>query len=735
MRASYFALVLMTLSLGSSVGCSQPTPYDLRRFSFSGQPVGELEAGGVARPAIKLKSDSISLELSDLTSGRVSLHVAPPADLESEAGVDVSLRETGWRAWLPSAVAQRCSVRWGEPGTPADAPWRACIFELPRAVGSARLEVQRRGDRAGEVLLSEVRVEGDASRHLPDVYILLLDAARADGFRPFRPDAPVGANLELLARDSITLRNLHSSSSWTRPAVATLFTGLRADRHRVVDRTDVLGEDARTLAEILKARGYSSAGWSTNPNVLPMWGFAQGFDAFVDQGAAFWGLAKTDGATVVSRVRAALASRGAEPVFYYAHLMDPHAPYVPSADQLKAITAHPDIKSHFPRPLAIMSAPTDYEAFLSYTGELLDADEHVGAFVQVLKDAGVYEDAAIVVVSDHGEEFLDHGGRDHGRTLYEEVLRIPALIKLPGNRSGGRVVEESVSLVDVFPTLLGVLGLDMPPSLDGQPIDLSGATNATTRPHVATLALDGRSQSTILDPPWKLIRNDVLHHVELFNLEEDPVERQNKVVWHQDVASRLTKELDLILSHGQEGWHILFCGTLEEATIEVVLGPSVSSVKSFGLEAGEAVEQPGKPGTWLVQPTLTPTLVKRAVFGKLTEVQVPEHAELIVAAQVGAEGSRLEIRSVAGCTFDARLGESSASVPTTELVLDSASESLAAVFGGSMDCVPAPKPGSKPEPATRPFLRAWYVPALRAAPTEAMDPVMEERLRALGYVE
>jgi arylsulfatase A-like enzyme len=729
---------LAALGLCFLAACEQPVPYQLRRVPLDDRHAEILETAGVTRPGLRLEAgeDSVATELAALTAGRITIFVAPSGDAAYGGQVDVDLRETGWRAWTGTALQQRCSVRWGEPGTPESAPWQRCTFELPRGVERALLRLTRSSPADGELLVSDVRVEGRAARQVPDVFVLLLDAARFDGLRPFREDAGVGNNLSALARDSVLLRNLRSSSSWTRPAIATLFTGLRADRHRVLDRSDVLSGDASTLAEMLRDRGYSTAAWSTNPNVLPVWGLARGFDTFVDQGSHSWGSGKTDGAAVVSRMRAALADRGPEPVFYYAHLMDPHAPYQPSEEQRETVAALPGIQSWFPRPLAILAAPNDWKAFVDYTGELLDTDNHVGTFVQTLKDAGLYDDALLLVLADHGEEFIDHGGRDHGRTLYEEVLRIPAMIKLPGNRFAGTAVEESTSLVDVLPTLLAGLGLELPPGLDGAAIPLDGREDdAPTPPAVASLQLDGRRQSAIFDPPWKLIRNDLLGGRELYNLDDDPRERKNLVLWHPETAAKLQGALDLILSHGQEGWHLLLCGTLEESGLDLMVQPSSGTVTPFGFEDGEATTSPDQPGVWRLRPQLSPVTVERPAFGKLAKVVVAEQNELLIVPDGSAPASKLGIRTEPGSSFDYRTGVSGPLRTATRLVLDSRSDDVVHARSTRIECTTTEAGGAAAKTPARPFLRVWYVPPVAKVATEKLDPMMRERLRALGYLQ
>lgn len=733
MPPSFPAAIALTFALAFVAACTEPPPYDLRRIPIDGRPGETLEAGGVARTGRKLGGDRESVELTRLATGAMKIHVAASGDAAYGGGAEVALRETGWRSWIGLGLERHCSLRWGEPGTPVDAPWQTCRFDLPRALTSARLEITRRGTAGGEIFVSDVQIEGSAARRLPNLFILLLDAVRFDGLRPFRAEAGIGQHFEALAKDSVTLRNLHSSSSWTRPAVATLFTGLRAARHRVLDRGDVLAQEALTLGEVLHERGYSTAAWSTNPNVLPVWGLAQGFDVFVDQGSQSWVWGKTDGAEVVSSLRSALASRGREPLFYYAHFMDPHAPYRPSAEMRERIEALPGIKSSFPRPLAILSAVEDWKAFLDYTGELLDTDDHVGAFVQLLKEQNLYDDALILVVSDHGEEFIDHGGRDHGRTLYEELLHVPALVKLPKNRLGGSVVEDSISYPDLMPTLLHELGADLPPGLDGEVIDFEGKTPKPMRPQVALLRLDGRHQSAILDPPWKLIRNDTTGGRELYNLKDDPRERKNMVLWHPETVDKMAQALDLVMSSGQEGWHLLLCGALVEATLDLVLKPSAGTVKPFGFQETEALALPDEPGAWRLRPTLTPVRVERPAFGKIAEVDVPEQVEVLVPPV--SESPSIEIRHEGGDEFDYRIGQSGESRTSAKLVLTPLSEGVMAAHGARMECTTGTRPGTATAAAVRPFLRVWYVPPSNKVATETLDPVMRERLRALGYLQ
>ena len=720
---------LTALALLGVAACGPPPDYEVRRIPIDATRAEILQAGNVSRRGFRIGEGARErvVEVEDLSAGRLSVAAAPSGDAGYGGGLDIEIRETGWRSWLGLAFDARCALRWGEPGTPVEPPWQSCFFDLPGPLRSPQLVLTRRGRSDGEVFVSELRAEGRARSRRPDVFILLLDAMRFDKLRPFYADAPIGDHLEALARDAIVLNELRSSSSWTRPAVATLFTGLRADRHRVLERGDVLAESFVTVPELLHDSGYSTTSWSTNPNVLPLWGFAQGFDTFIDQGTEEWGSEKTDGGTVLSRARAALATRGGAPIFQYLHLMDPHAPYRPSEEQRKLVEEIPRISSWFPRPLAIFNAPKDWTAFLDYMGELLDTDEHVGAFVRILKDADLYDNSLVLVLADHGEEFLDHGGRDHGRTLHEEVLRIPALVKLPGNRFAGTTIDDPVSLEDLAPTLLEALGIAAPPGTDGRVIPLDGKAPLDVRPHVATLRLDGHRQTTIVDPPWKFIRNEFLGTRELYDLDADPRERNNVVIWHPDIVERLTSTLELVLGRGQEGWHVLLCGTANTSAMDIVVRTSTTP----SLYGFEATEFSSSADTWRLQPTLEPRTVERAAFGRLMNVELPDQAEVLVPA--GEAAMTLEIRAGSESPFDYRLGANGESKSTTLLTLDPSSAEVIARGNARVECTPADKrPADAP---THPFLRIWYVAPAEQVSETHLDPAMRERLRALGYLQ
>lgn len=727
-------------------GCAEPPGYDLRRASFIAgdderaavRPVEILVAGGVSRPGLRLAEDEerAVARLDRLTAGRLMVNLAPDAKAPDGGSARVSLRETGWRARVGLGLEAACHLQWGAPGTPTETPWQTCLLDLPRPLASAIVVVERGADATGDLLVADLRLEGNVRSTRPPVFVLVVDAARFDKLRPFAADVPFGDHFEALARDSVVLDELRSATSWTRPSVATLFTGLRADRHRVHERSDKLAEGLVTVPELLRGAGYATWGWSANPNVLPVWGFGQGFDALVDQGGLAWARSKTDGAEMLGRLRAALASRGPEAGLYFLHLMDPHGPYLPSEEQQRIVDALPDAISLFPRPLAALGRPQEWAAFRNYLGELLDTDDHIGAFVKMLRDEGLYDESLVMVVADHGEEFLDHGGRDHGRTLYEEVLRVPCLIKLPGNRNGGRIFEAPVSFEDLAPTLLDALGVEVPAGLDGRVIPLATDDGFPARPHVATLHLDGRRQRTIVDPPWKLIHYDGTGATELFHLEDDPRERRNLAGSEPEVQARLETGLRAVLERSEQGWHVLVCGTMEATRLDLSLRAPGVRASFYGFDAGEAVavehEDPrAAPEAWRLRPVLTPIRIPRETLVRASDLILARQPQAVLMPQAAAVESILEVASSGGEPLRYRLGSSDALAQTREIRLRSMQEEVLADPTARMECSEA---GASPVDGAEPFVRIWFVPPVESLTDEEIDPELRERLRTLGYL-
>ncbi len=407
----------------------------------------------------------------------------------------------------------------------------------------------------------------------PNIIVYLVDTLRADHLGCYGYQRPTSPEIDAFAADAVLFERTMAQSSWTRSSVASLLTGSPPPSHGVLGRGDALAESAMTLAELLSRAGYATAAFLTNGNVGAPFGFAQGFSSFQLLGL-------TDGedlhspAGVVNRaVFEWLGQEPRQPFFLYVHTMEPHGPYMPTAaakEILAPAVSQPVMPEHArdamveigllekgDRPVfgsvpwiqaldnRILTA--DPEATRSlvalYDAEIRANDRAFGEFIDQLRALRLYERSLIVLVSDHGEEFLDHDGWSHGKTLYQEQLGVPLIVRFPGaGRPRGTRVAALATQLDLVPTVADLLGLEPPPEALGQsllPVVADGllpvVADASTRPGYAQLELDGQRAESLVDGRWKLICKPC----RLFDLAADPGETRDLASEHPVRASYL----------------------------------------------------------------------------------------------------------------------------------------------------------------------------------------------------
>ena len=367
-----------------------------------------------------------------------------------------------------------------------------------------------------------------------NVIIYLVDALRADHLGCYGYGKPVSPHIDAFAREATLFRHAVAQSSWTRPSVATILTGLLPRTHGVHRRRHALASQAVTLAEVLHDRGYRTAGFVTNGNVARAFGFAQGFETYrllphrhsaldVNARAAEW-LAGGD--------RAA-------PFFLYLHTVEPHAPYNPPPAFRRRFA--PGVRGEELTGMHVFKllregklAPTPalrQDLLALYDGEIAANDVAFGELRDLLVRRGLWEDTMIVFLADHGEEFLDHGGWEHGKTLHAEMLDVPLIVRLPGAGSG-RIVERQVQHADVVPTILAALGLAVPAGVEGRSflaaIDGDGAPESEDAEAFSWLDEYGVRASSVTTPAWRFIaaRAPVIG-TNLYDRRADPGERRD----------------------------------------------------------------------------------------------------------------------------------------------------------------------------------------------------------------
>ena len=489
-------------------------------------------------------------------------------DRRSESQLDLGEVDSPWRVALDTAGAGLDRVELVVTARPSSGLGGWLRRRLgPPARGGA-LTLVRPRIRSLEAVAETAPIAAEVARGgRPNVIIYLIDTLRADHLGVYGYPRPTSPNIDRFAQDSVLFLDASAHSSWTRPSVVSLLTGLLPPAHGVQGRADKLPASVRTLAEMLGEQGYETLGLVTNGNVGPTFGLDRGFSYFRH-------LRESTERPEMHRLSDHLnewifrfldnRADDPRPFFLYAHATDPHLPYTPPEPFRRRFAAGVDPAiGQRESARAITSTRGGSEETRAalvdlYDGEIAFNDHHFGRLLADLRQRGLYDSSLIVLAADHGEEFLDHGGWEHGKTLYSEQLHVPLILKLPGGAGAGTRVATSVSQVDVLPTILDLLAIDPPAVIDGRSLL---RPRSAGRPSFAALALSGRELRSVTARGWKLILDDseFTHSepVELYHLTTDPREERQlsrdrpfELQALSQILGRL--ELDLVATQGSE---------------------------------------------------------------------------------------------------------------------------------------------------------------------------------------
>ncbi len=378
---------------------------------------------------------------------------------------------------------------------------------------------------------------------LPDVVIITVDAFRADKLGPRAAGPSLTPNIDRFAEDAYVFTYCRSQASWTSPSLGTLHTGQYPMVHfATADRP--LGTSQPTLAEILRAAGYDTRAVVANRLCHRNSGLARGFDDYLywDQSELvrksgyyrtyFYYLenrifekrntrvgVKDDHTTVITdHLVRILSEKRRRPLFLWTHYLDPHCPYSPPPDYVA-----PEDRRLIDRYAHGDRTKADVLERM-YDGEIRYVDDELGRVF-----AAMPKNALVVISSDHGEEFWEHGRYDHGKTLYEESIRVPLVVRYP--EAAGGFSDAPVGLVDIAPSVLSYLGLDVPPSMQGRDIRVAAREGeGDAAAFVGSSMLKGQRRYCVVYKGRKLIVGhwEDWSKAEYFNLvtdagEQDPI--------------------------------------------------------------------------------------------------------------------------------------------------------------------------------------------------------------------
>ena len=397
------------------------------------------------------------------------------------------------------------------------------------------------------------------NRPVKRIILLSVDTLRPDYLSCYNSEAIRTPGIDQLADDGVLFQHAFSTAPWTLPAFASVMTGLPVSIHMTFQPEHVLPDTLRTLAEILHDAGYYTAAIGSNQNLAKSKNICQGFDEYhffpVPAFQNLYGYSL--GASlyyyfILDRRLESSASTGEltemavnwlkthrdDPFFLWLHYLDPHLPYSPPKSYIKDIkppagmprTLMADAASKIRSGIFKLSPGKKEYIKRLYNAEIEYVDDNIALLIDTLKEMDLYEGTLIVFLSDHGEEFWEHGGFEHGHTLYNELLWIPFIVKPAGIPSEHRIktVRKKVSVLNIMPTILEQFGID-PERKGWYEESLSvcwhkGSSGYKEKPIVSTGLLYFENRRSVIDRDMKYIRFNESDRDELYNLSDDPRE-------------------------------------------------------------------------------------------------------------------------------------------------------------------------------------------------------------------
>ena len=441
-----------------------------------------------------------------------------------------------------------------------------------------------------------IRTRTTPPREAPQGVILIqADTLRPDHLGVYGHKRDTTPFLSQLASEGAVFENTYAQAGWTKVSTPSIMTSLYPSTHGIATFNDRLPAGATTIAEVYRAAGYATLSLSSVTFTGQYTNLHQGFEELHELTSVPDSTGPYTSKTAreyVDRTSDWIERHRDEPFFVYLHVFDPHSPYEPRrpydaiwADQSKREehikqrdALRKVITNQFMavRGMAtrdeMLKAGIDPAAYLAYDKDWYDSsirglDVELARLFERLRTNGLHEKTAIVFLSDHGEEFQEHGRMWHGQSVYGEMAHVPLVVRWPGRIKPHRV-DEAVQLIDVMPTLLdisrlthpdGLQGQSLMPLLEGEGKAASGAVSAANgwkrRPAIIEKRIENKEEFpsnieavAIVDGQWKLIHNIAgatdRPEFELFDVVKDPFDQKNLADQNPDVVKRLAKAIE-----------------------------------------------------------------------------------------------------------------------------------------------------------------------------------------------
>ncbi|MHC4944686.1 MAG: sulfatase family protein [Planctomycetota bacterium] len=407
----------------------------------------------------------------------------------------------------------------------------------------------------------------------PLIFLIVLDAASAPYFGCYGDSQDTSPNIDRLAAESIVFENAYSQSATTGPSTSSMITGTRVTTHKMW-RKSPLEQSFETIAELMGKQGYDTAAVIANPNAAGA-GLDQGYQQWIEVYMVESVQEKRSARKLQGRypvpvpedvneqVFGLLPKLKEKPFYFYIHYLQPHAPYDPPPAFMDRFDPHklgtcdchgyPAWDGMRLRMAEASNTGQADEALIKhakarYRANIQYVDSAVGELIRHLKEAGLYDEALIIVTSDHGEAFFDHKKFEHNTTLYDDMTLIPLIMKFPaGHGTAPARIPQLVEAIDLMPTILDVAGIPAPDRVEGESLlPLIRGEAAELESGEVVVSTSRRKKHAIRMGPFKYLMGHEGGD-QLYDLRADPMELENLAAKNPKVMGTLDLRLRALI--------------------------------------------------------------------------------------------------------------------------------------------------------------------------------------------
>ncbi|MCH7519439.1 MAG: sulfatase [Candidatus Dadabacteria bacterium] len=362
----------------------------------------------------------------------------------------------------------------------------------------------------------------------PNVILISIDTLRADHLGSYGYGRNTSPNIDKLAEEGVLFENAFTQAPWTLPAMATIHTSLYPSEHGATRYNLKLKDNFITLAEYMRNNFYKTIGIISTPYVSSKYGFSQGYDIFEEY---IMGTEGTSSEHLTERAIEYISDNQDNKFFLWIHYFDPHAIYLYHEDY----NYGRNYSGNLPANLSVEFLKSDKNSFntedIEYVKDIYDeeisyTDHNIGKLINNIEELGLKEDTVIIITADHGEEFMERNGFGHGKSVYNELIRIPLIIYNPYKQK--QRIEENVETRSIPKTILELSGIDSG-SFGGEnllALDQSNIENYIYSEGTGSMGENTLREAIVLDQ-FKLIKNIQYQTFELYDLRSDPNEKIN----------------------------------------------------------------------------------------------------------------------------------------------------------------------------------------------------------------